>query len=164
MNHSTNALATNASATNASAPDASAPDAPADEKQAARGEYAFQGHHQMASFTGCDTAALLDGATLLAQFTAAAKSTGATIIDCCNHTFANGGITAVLLLSESHASIHTYPEKAACFLDLFTCGEKIDQSKFVDLMAAYLKPVQLNSNVFIRDHSVAPLTRPEADF
>jgi S-adenosylmethionine decarboxylase proenzyme len=129
---------------------------------AMRADYEFQGHHLMASFTGCDTTALLDGKALLEHFTAAARNTGATIIDCCHHTFPNGGVTAVLLLSESHASIHTYPEKAACFLDLFTCGESIDQSKFVDLMAAYLKPTQRNSSVFNRDHLVAPLVRPEA--
>ncbi len=34
------------------------------------------------------------------------------------------GITIVILLSESHISIHTYPEKQALFLDIFTCGTK----------------------------------------
>lgn len=38
--------------------------------------------------------------------------------------FFPSGITILILLSESHISLHTYPEKKSLFLDIFTCGEK----------------------------------------
>ena len=90
----------------------------------------FQGRHMMASLIGCSTAALLDVELLLENFLTAARTAGATVLDSRHHVFPNGGMTAVLLLSESHASIHTYPENAACFVDLFTCGSAVDQAKF----------------------------------
>ena len=110
----------------------------------------FHGRHMMASLIGCSTAALLDVALLLENFSAAATAAGATVLDARHHVFPNGGMTAVLLLSESHASIHTYPENAACFVDLFTCGSAVDQSKFNQVLSAYLKPAQINQNAFNR--------------
>jgi S-adenosylmethionine decarboxylase proenzyme len=110
----------------------------------------FQGRHMMASLVGCSTAALLNVEMLLENFSAAATAAGATVLDARHHVFPNGGMTAVLLLSESHASIHTYPENGACFVDLFTCGTAVDQSKFNQVLSAYLTPSQVNQNVFNR--------------
>lgn len=104
----------------------------------------------MASLIGCSTAALLDVELLLENFLTAARTAGATVLDSRHHVFPNGGMTAVLLLSESHASIHTYPENAACFVDLFTCGSAVDQAKFNQVLSAYLNPTQINQNVFTR--------------
>ncbi|GEM_PF-745001 len=119
--------------------------------------YQFQGRHMMASFMGCSPEALLNAAALLGNFSAAANATGATVLDTCSYVFPNGGVTAILLLSESHASIHTYPETGACFVDLFTCGETVDQAKFSAVMFTYLKPVQVQQNVFIRGQSIEHL-------
>jgi len=44
-----------------------------------------------------------------------------TIIDSCNYIFDTGGYSLNILISESHFSIHTYPEKKALFVDFFTC-------------------------------------------
>ncbi|CAN5271618.1 adenosylmethionine decarboxylase [soil metagenome] len=110
----------------------------------------FQGRHMMASLIGCSSAALLNVDGLLENLSAAATAAGATVLDTRHHLFPNGGITAVLLLSESHASIHTYPENSACFVDLFTCGTSVDQSKFNQVLSSYLKPTQINQNTFNR--------------
>jgi S-adenosylmethionine decarboxylase len=40
------------------------------------------------------------------------------------HQFEPQGVTGIVVLSESHLSIHTWPEKKYAALDLFTCGEK----------------------------------------
>jgi len=47
---------------------------------------------------------------------------GATILDSVFHTFDPQGITFILLLSESHISIHTWPEKGCAAIDIYTCG------------------------------------------
>ena len=56
----------------------------------------------------------------------------------------------VLLLSESHASIHTYPEYNSCFVDLFTCGQKCSAEKFDMYLREYLKPKQTDSRIQVR--------------
>lgn len=120
----------------------------------ADGEYRFQGRHLMASYMGCDLERLLDTSTLLQVFKDAADATGATVLDACHYVFPGNGLTAVLLLSESHASIHTYPENHSCFVDLFTCGDTVDQSKFDQAMRHYLKPHEVNQNVFNREQAI----------
>ncbi|MBN86415.1 MAG: adenosylmethionine decarboxylase [Dehalococcoidia bacterium] len=52
------------------------------------------------------------------------------ILKIAEHTFSPQGYTAVALLSESHMSFHTWPEKELIAFDIFTCGEmKIEKIK-----------------------------------
>ena len=49
---------------------------------------------------------------------------GATILNVDLHHFQpNGGISGVVVLSESHISIHTWPERDFAALDIFMCGD-----------------------------------------
>src|SRR5258708_36285674 len=80
--------------------------------------YAFTGRHLVVSYLGCDPTALADHQGLLWAMGAAVKASGARLLKTCKYPFSQGGLTAVMLLSESHASIHTYPEHSACFVDL----------------------------------------------
>ncbi|WP_439595308.1 adenosylmethionine decarboxylase [Falsiroseomonas sp.] len=53
-----------------------------------------------------------------------ALATGATILHGHFHHFSpNGGVSGVLVLAESHVSIHTWPERDYAALDIFVCGE-----------------------------------------
>lgn len=52
----------------------------------------------------------------------AAIVSGATILDSVFHKFNPQGVTLILLLSESHVSIHTWPEKGCAAIDIYTCG------------------------------------------
>lgn len=54
----------------------------------------------------------------------AAIASGATILHGHFHHFSpNGGVSGVLVLAESHVSIHTWPERDYAALDIFVCGE-----------------------------------------
>lgn len=44
------------------------------------------------------------------------------------------GVTMVYLLSESHLSIHTYPELWKCSLDLYTCNTLMDFTEILDVI------------------------------
>jgi S-adenosylmethionine decarboxylase len=60
---------------------------------------------------------------LEAELRAAAQSAGATVIDAKFHRFGErGGVTGVVLLAESHISIHTWPELNYAAIDIFMCG------------------------------------------
>lgn len=52
----------------------------------------------------------------------AARVSGATVLGEQFHQFEPHGVTGLLLLAESHLSVHTWPEEGLATLDLFTCG------------------------------------------
>jgi S-adenosylmethionine decarboxylase len=70
-----------------------------------------------------DPAVLTDAGVLTAVLHAAAAAGGATVVGERFHTFPNGAVTGVLLLAQSHLSIHTWPELALANVDLLTCGD-----------------------------------------
>lgn len=52
----------------------------------------------------------------------AANKIGATILNSYFHQFSPNGVTGVLVLAESHISIHTWPELKYAAIDVFTCN------------------------------------------
>lgn len=69
---------------------------------------------------------------------AAAIEAGATILSSDFHVFQpNGGVTGVLVLSESHISIHTWPERGYAALDVFMCGDAEPHKAITVLQRAF---------------------------
>lgn len=53
----------------------------------------------------------------------AAEAAGATILHSHFHHFGpDGGVSGVVVLAESHISIHTWPERDFAAIDIFMCG------------------------------------------
>ena len=63
----------------------------------------------------------------------AAKECGATILDDHFHQFHPIGVSGVVLIAESHISVHTWPESGFAAVDIFTCGEMKPQVA-IDIM------------------------------
>lgn len=67
---------------------------------------------------------LFSNDALIDTLKAAVKDAGAEIIDSKFHCFGEGdGFTGLILLSESHLSIHTWPEHGYAAIDIFMCGD-----------------------------------------
>ena len=114
------------------------------------GGYDFFGSHLLANYVGCRAAALADDAGLAQAFEEAARAAGAAVLGKAQHCFSPHGMTAVLLLAESHASIHTYPEHAACFVDFFTCGRACQADRFEAALCDYLQPASVQRRLVFR--------------
>jgi S-adenosylmethionine decarboxylase len=81
----------------------------------------FAGTHLIIDLWGAS--GLADPAHIDTVLRDAALATGATILHGHFHHFSpNGGVSGVLLLAESHLSIHTWPERDYAALDIFVCG------------------------------------------
>jgi S-adenosylmethionine decarboxylase len=118
-------------------------------------EYQFKGSHFLASYCDCDETALTDLKQLKIAFINAAKASRATILDSVDYEFqATKGLTMVILFSESHGSIHTYPEHRACFVDLFTCGDHCLPEPFDQALQAYLKPKAVSKKTLVRSDDI----------
>ena len=120
-------------------------------------EHDFFGKHLIISYSECDRKALGDLQSLIAVMNEAVQASGATILQSAQHIFEPNGLTMVFLLSESHASIHTYPEYGACFVDLFTCGNNCSSEAFDKVLTAYLQPKQVSKRILIRHHDMEDL-------
>src|SRR5437764_11065883 len=98
----------------------------------------FAGQHVLAEFEGVDPALLDDVAFLRVTLERSLDRAGATVCDVVSKQFAPQGVTVLALLSESHASMHTYPEVGSVFLDVFTCGTRADPELAMRLLAECL--------------------------
>jgi len=78
------------------------------------------GLHLLIDLQGC--IGLTDAAFLEEVLRGAAAAAEATVIGASFHHFGGGGVTGVVLLAESHISIHTWPEHDFAALDIFMCG------------------------------------------
>ncbi len=117
-------------------------------------EHKFIGHHLFATYSKCNEAALKNLNGLAYAMEQAVKASGATFLRSVKHVFPNGGFTMLILLSESHASIHTYPEYNACFVDIFTCGTFCLVEKFDLAMQDYLRPEETHQRISLRGKTV----------
>jgi S-adenosylmethionine decarboxylase len=77
-----------------------------------------------------------DISQLTAVASAAVRAGDGHVLETSHVIFPNGAVTLVLILAESHLSIHTWPEEALVAIDLFSCGAIDGQAVVDDLVAA----------------------------
>jgi len=95
----------------------------------------MQGLHLTADLHGCtcDARWLTDAAALGAACVQAVRAAGLTPVGQLLHGFeptaaGPGGVTATVLLAESHLCVHTWPEQRAVTLDVYVCNFSGDRS------------------------------------
>lgn len=87
------------------------------------------GRHLLVEFTGCDVATLNNRDAIETALKEAARRAGATIVNSTFHQYNPYGLSGVVVIAESHMSIHTWPEYGYAAVDFFTCGERVDPWK-----------------------------------
>jgi S-adenosylmethionine decarboxylase proenzyme len=101
------------------------------------------GRQIVVEYYGCNPGVLNDVAFIKRAMRNAAVESGATIVQEAFHLFNPHGVSGVVVIAESHLTIHTWPEYGYAAVDLFTCGEDVDP----DLAFEHLKE-QLGANSY----------------
>lgn len=83
------------------------------------------GHHWLMEFYGCASHALEAISMVENHMLEAAKAMQCKIVDSHFHQFNPVGVSGVIIIQESHLTIHTWPELGYAAVDLFTCGVKL---------------------------------------
>lgn len=96
------------------------------------------GRHLLLELRECNKAVLDDLKYLENALVSAAMEAGATVIDKSFHQFAPQGVSGVVLIAESHLSLHTWPEHAYAAVDIFTCGTTVKIEVAADAMIRQL--------------------------
>jgi S-adenosylmethionine decarboxylase len=94
------------------------------------------GTHLLVELHGCHPETLKKVEVVREILTSAAKACKATIVDVAFHEFTPHGVSGVVVIAESHISIHTWPEYRYAALDIFTCGEAIVPEVAAQFIAA----------------------------
>ncbi len=82
----------------------------------------------MLELRGCDATTLDDLPQVEALLRAAADAAGATVVQATFHRFAPQGVSGVVVVEESHLSVHTWPEVGYAAIDMYTCGDCIPEA------------------------------------
>src|ERR1700674_3043523 len=85
-----------------------------------------------ADLEACADLADLAPSEITATFCAALRRAGATVVQELVHSFPEIGLTCVLILSESHAILHTWPETGTLNTDIFSCSTGLKSLDAID--------------------------------
>lgn len=92
------------------------------------------GRHLLLELFDCDSDAINNLETVKGALVEAARRARATIVDVVFHEFNPFGISGVVVIAESHLSIHTWPEYRYAAVDIFSCGDVLQP----EVAAGYL--------------------------
>ena len=92
------------------------------------------GRHWLIELYDCVPSTLQKEETVEAAMCEAAHRAGATVVTSTFHQFAPQGVSGVVVIQESHLTIHTWPEYGYAALDLFTCGDTVRPEAAVDFL------------------------------
>lgn len=108
------------------------------------------GEHYIIELYGCRKDALDNFKGIEGALNEAARIAGATIIDSKFHRFSPQGVSGVVIIAESHLSIHTWPELGYAALDLFTCNVGMDIHSALNLLREVFEPDEIDARVVHR--------------
>jgi S-adenosylmethionine decarboxylase len=108
------------------------------------------GRHVLAELTACPAEMLNNPVALEACFRQCAVDGGATLISSHFHHFSPQGVSGVVVIAESHITVHTWPEVGYAAVDVFTCGRPDIAEKIMSLIASALQAGQVQKTSFAR--------------
>jgi len=108
------------------------------------------GRHLILDLYDCNPEILDDYDQLEGYLKEALALAGANILRIFGEKFEPQGVTLLALLSESHASIHTWPELGYAAVDLYTCGDTTNTHKAAELLKKKLKSVNTDEKELVR--------------
>lgn len=97
------------------------------------------GRHVIAELWGCNVEKLNDINFIERVFVDAALESGAEVREVAFHKFAPHGVSGVVIISESHLTIHSFPEHGYASIDVYTCGDRIDPNVASDYISKALQ-------------------------
>ncbi len=102
------------------------------------------GRHLIVEYSECDKRNLDDVRLLEEGMCEAVRRSGATIVRSVFHRYNPQGVSGVVVIAESHISIHTWPEYGYAAVDFFTCGDSVDPYKAHEYLASVLSAGSAN--------------------
>ncbi len=100
------------------------------------------GRHVIAELWHCNIEKLNNLKLIESIMVDAALKAGAEIREVAFHKFAPMGVSGVVIISESHLTIHSFPEHGYASIDVYTCGDIIDPNVAAQYIAKQLEATE----------------------
>ncbi len=97
------------------------------------------GRHALLDAYGCNPKILDDTSYLRSVLKQTAIDLDCTVVQEVFHRFSPQGVSGVVVIAESHLSIHTWPEYCFAAVDLFTCSDETQLFKLRGLLKERLE-------------------------
>lgn len=120
------------------------------------------GRHILAEIYGCSFDILNNKEKIQKIMVEATLEAGAEVREVAFHKFSPQGVSGVVVISESHLTIHTWPELGYAAVDVFTCGESVnpwDACNYLTekLKAEHMTATEVKRGIFEQPVKVANL-------
>ena len=109
-------------------------------KGATNGMTEALGRHVLCEAYGCDPEVINDLEQVERLMVDAALHAGAEVREVVFHRFTPQGVSGVVVISESHLAIHTWPELGYAAIDVFTCGDRVDPHDACEYLILHFSP------------------------
>jgi S-adenosylmethionine decarboxylase len=124
----------------------------------------YLGNHLLVEMYDCNRQIINDLKKVEELLLESVKISKANALTQSFHKFSPHGVSGVVVISESHFSIHTWPEYGYCALDIFTCGSDIESEKALDFLKAEFGALSISVTEMKRgilNYPVKLLHKPE---
>ncbi|RMG57470.1 MAG: adenosylmethionine decarboxylase [Deltaproteobacteria bacterium] len=108
------------------------------------------GRHILLELSGCPYALLNDVEYVRKSLLEAAERAQVTIISDSFNMFNPHGVSGMVIIAESHISIHTWPEYGYAAIDVFTCGDSALPERAVEYLVEAFQPEEYTTYVVKR--------------
>jgi S-adenosylmethionine decarboxylase proenzyme len=119
------------------------------------------GRHTLIDYYDCDPVVLASSDQVRELLLSAIQSSGLTIVLDNFHHFAPHGVSGVVVIAESHVTIHTWPEYRYAAVDLFTCGSTMKSEKIHSLIQAGLGSTRTSQALINRGGQIGNASIPK---
>lgn len=120
--------------------------------------------HLLVDLYGCPADLLNDITALETVMIEAAQCAGATVINSMFHHFSPFGVSGVVVIQESHLTIHTWPEQGFAAIDLFTCGTQTKPRRALIHLKRALQSTRIEVRQFRRGQSDSSTEKTDRNF
>jgi S-adenosylmethionine decarboxylase len=103
------------------------------------------GRHLIAELFNCDKQILTDVNKIREIFIQAVKEANMRVVAAHFHRFKPYGVSGMVIVAESHLSIHTWPEHGYAAIDIYVCGDEADPWKAYKIIVEELKAKQITA-------------------
>lgn len=108
------------------------------------------GHHTLLDFYGCTPRLLKRSRNIKSLLCRAVHAGGGRLVKTVFHNFNPYGVSGVVVITESHVTIHTWPEHRYAAVDIFSCSAKLDHAAIRDHLKQALGAKRVSRRAFRR--------------